>query len=182
MNNRKKQKLFLLATRLILLSAILWLSGSLGLSFQTSLSDSSLKKLVRNFEYTLSTGFKYKLADGCFKQGRSIEDYVNIRLDSFISGDLNGDGRQDAAVVLVSNYGGSGFFYELTALINDGLSFHQTNSLELGDRVEIKKIRINQEKVIIDLLTQGPDDPSCCPSKKVNLVFQFRNGQLYETK
>ncbi|MBC7361986.1 MAG: hypothetical protein H5U06_06865 [Candidatus Aminicenantes bacterium] len=88
----------------------------------------------------------------------------------------------DAAVILVANYGGSGFFYELTALINDGAAFHQTNSLELGDRVKIVKLRIDQGKIIINMLTHGPNDPSCCPSKKAVLFFKLRNGQLSEIK
>lgn len=178
----KNQKLFLPAAWLILLSGILWFSGNQCLLGQTNISEASLRKLVRNFEYTLDIGSKYKLEDGHFEQGQSIENFVNIRLDSSAFGDLNDDGLLDAAVILVANYGGSGFFYELTALINDGAAFHQTNSLELGDRVKIEKLRIDQGKIIINMLTHGPNDPSCCPSKKAVLFFKLRNGQLSEIK
>ena len=176
MISSNKQKL------IILVVCIVFLSGSCRLSGQTLVSESSLEKLAKNFEYTLSTGSKYKLVDGRYKQGQSIEDYVSIRVDTLAFGDLNGDGLKEAAVILVSNYGGSGSFYELTTLINGGQALQQTNCLELGDRVQIKKVKISKEKIIIEMLTQGPNDPMCCPSKKVNLIFQFKNGRLYETK
>ena len=177
-----KQKLNWLAIGIFLLTWIFFLPGRIYPSGQTEDGKSSLKQIVRNYEYLLDTGSKYKLQDGHYQQGKSIEDFVDIWLDSAAFGDLNNDGRPDAAVILVANYGGSGSFYTLTALVNEGKAFSQTNNLELGDRVKIKKLEIVQGKIKIDMLTHGPSDPSCCPSKEAVLFFKLRNGQLSEMK
>jgi len=176
------KKLSCQAIGFFLLTWILFLPGRIFPSWQAEEEKSSLQQIVKNYEYLLDDGSKYKLQDGHYQQGKSIDDFVDIRLDSAAFGDLNNDGRPDAAVILVANYGGSGSFYTLTALVNEGKGFSQTNNLELGDRVNIKKLEIAQGKIKIDMLTHGPNDPSCCPSKKAILFFKLINGQLSEMK
>ncbi len=145
---------------------------------QKVLSDEDLIKLAKNFEYRLNDGSRYRLKDGEYQAGEGLDDYVQVKLSEVTVGDLNGDGKPDLAVVLVSNFGGSGHFYELTALLNEGRSFKQTDTLELGDRVEIKSLGIEDRRIYLTLLTHGPDDPMCCPSQKKELVAYLKSGKL----
>ncbi|MDI6845547.1 MAG: hypothetical protein QME28_05345 [Candidatus Saccharicenans sp.] len=145
---------------------------------KTGLSDEDLIQLAKNFEYRLSDGSRYRLEDGKYEAGDSLKDYARLRLADLAIGDLNGDGKMDVAVVLVSNFGGSGHFYELTALLNDGRSLRQANNLELGDRVNIESLEIEDQRIRIMILTHGPDDPMCCPSQEKELVAYLKGGKL----
>ncbi|MGQ9802078.1 MAG: hypothetical protein ACUVRL_10515 [Candidatus Saccharicenans sp.] len=144
---------------------------------------SELEKLVKNFEYRMTNeSTKYKLENGHYESGSPTEDYINLRLEAASFGDLNNDGKTDAAVILVANYGGSGSFYELTALISGEGLWLQTNNLELGDRVQVNNLRVENGTVVVDLLIHGPEDPMCCPSQPRSLRFRVMNGILRETK
>lgn len=153
-------------------------NGTMSPRLQGSLSAEEIRNLARNFEYSLVDGSRYRLKNGMYESGKGLDDYVSLKLAALALGDLNGDGQPEAAVILVSNFGGSGSFYEITVLINRGQDLEQTNSLELGDRVEIKKLAITGGRIRLDLLTHGPDDPMCCPSQKATLLFGLVNGRL----
>ena len=62
-----------------------------------------------------------KLENGAYLKGTdpASTDYASIKLaDPMAFGDLNGDGASDAAVLLAENYGGSGVFVSLIAMLN----------------------------------------------------------------
>ncbi len=145
---------------------------------QEALSWTEIRNLARNFEYSLVDGSRYRLKNGIYESGQGLDNYISLKLVALALGDLNGDGQSEAAVILVSNFGGSGSFYEITVLVNRGQDLEQTNNLELGDRVEIKKLAIAGGKIRLDLLTHGPDDPMCCPSQKATLTFGLAAGRL----
>lgn len=149
-----------------------------GARSQAAFSEKEIRNLARNFEYTLVDGSKYRLKNGLYESGEGLDNYVSLKLADLAVGDLNNDGEPEAAVILVSNFGGSGSFYELTVLVNRGQNLEQTNSLELGDRVDIKKLAVSRGKIRIDLLTHGPDDPMCCPSQKTTLIYGLTEGRL----
>jgi hypothetical protein len=159
--------------------ALLWRSN---LPAQDRKEGTELEKLAGNFEYRLTTGSKYRLTNGLFEEDRSLDDQVRIRLCAAAAGDLNGDGLGDAVAILTSNYGGSGSFYELTALVNQGAAMEQANSVELGDRVEIKGLKVEAGAVVVDMLAHGPDDPMCCPTMKTTRRFRLKDGLLTEIR
>ena len=158
------------------------LTSSTCLYGQINISESKLESLAKNFAYVLGSGPKYTLKDGLYEEGKSIEDYVRIRLDSLAIGDLNGDGLKEIAVVLASNFGGSGHFYMLTVLLNKVDGQKQTDNLELGDRVVIQSLTISQGKISIEMLTHGPDDPMSSPSLRVKLGYRLDGEALREIK
>lgn len=60
--------------------------------------------------------------------------YLRVEMGPAALGNLTGDGREGAAVILRSSGGGSGVFYEVAAVVNkDGRPIHVA-SAELGDR------------------------------------------------
>ncbi|MCX8159425.1 MAG: hypothetical protein N3G18_00650 [Candidatus Saccharicenans sp.] len=153
-------------------------AGQGGLRLQAAFSEAEIRNLARNFEYSLLDGSKYRLKNGLFESGEGLDNYVSVKLVALAVGDLDRDGYPEAAAILVSNFGGSGSFYELTVLVNRGQELEQTNNLELGDRVEVRKLTITGGRIRIDLLTHGPEDPMCCPSRKTTLICGLAAGRL----
>jgi hypothetical protein len=96
-------------------------------------------------------------------------------------GDLDGDGREDAAVILLGSGGGSGVFVDLAIVLDrNGVPVHAA-SAPLGDRVQVHEIRIEGTDILVDVTQQGPGDPACCPTQNTTRKFHFADGRLVDT-
>ena len=100
------------------------------------------------------------------------------------TGDVNGDGRPDVAVVLISSGGGSGTFSYLVALLGQGGGKGTaTNAVMLGDRIVVDALRISSGKIVVDILDRKPGEPfATAPSIRVTRTFEIKNGALGEAK
>ena len=98
--------------------------------------------------------------------------------DVYAFGDLNSDGVEDAAVVLATSGGGSGTFITLEAVINDQGTPKHVASVLLGDRAQVNSVTIESGEITVDMVTQGPDDPMCCPTLKVAQKYTLQGGAL----
>jgi heat shock protein HslJ len=96
-------------------------------------------------------------------------------------GDLDGDGVDDAAVILVASPGGSGAFYSLEAVRNEGGEPVHLASYSLGDRAQIESLAIEGEKIVLKMVTHGPDDPMCCPTQQVEQTYALQGNELVQT-
>ena len=95
-------------------------------------------------------------------------------------GDLNGDGTDDAAVVLAQDLGGSGTFMTLAAVISDqGIPRYQAGT-SLGDRVQVNSIAIRDGIIRVTLTGHGPSDPMCCPTQSQTRSFRLDGTKLPE--
>jgi Na+-translocating ferredoxin:NAD+ oxidoreductase RnfG subunit len=88
-------------------------------------------------------------------------------------GELNGEPA--AAVVLVTDPGGSGTFYTLHVVVNQDGELVDIASTDLGDRVQINSLAIEDGQRIVDMVTHGPDDPMCCPTQEVVKKYELQN-------
>ena len=98
-------------------------------------------------------------------------------------GDLDGDGAQDAALILVYNPGGSGtFYYVATALQNlESGGATGTNAVLLGDRIAPQNISIENGVVLVNYADRALDEPmSAQPSIGVSKWLAVENGVLSE--
>jgi hypothetical protein len=93
-------------------------------------------------------------------------------------GDLNGDNVDDAVTTIAFLYGGSGFSFNLYAVIATQKEPLVVGPVRLGGRVLIKSLKIHSGKIVVDMIAHGPNDPSCCPTQKQTLTYTVRNGQL----
>ena len=101
-------------------------------------------------------------------------------IPEYAVGDLDRDGKPDAAVVLATNTGGSGTFHDLAVVLNrDGVP-ENAATFFLGDRVPVDRIRIVDGEIQVDLTMHGPADPMCCPSLEVTRKFRLVGGELEE--
>ena len=95
-------------------------------------------------------------------------------------GDLDGDGRDEAAVVLTTNFGGTGVFHYLAVVDQDGWENRNIATRAIGDRVQVRDLRIDEGDIILDLVRPRPQDAACCPTEVVSLAFRLENGRLTE--
>jgi uncharacterized membrane protein/heat shock protein HslJ len=140
-------------------------------------------KDLKNAEYKskFSANGKVKLTNGIYKEKivpDSASDLVITLSDKVAYGDINGDGDMDAAVILITNAGGSGTFHHLAVVINQNGSPKHAASQFLGDRVELKSLSVESEAIAIEMITHGPNDPMCCPTLKTNLNYLFQDDKL----
>lgn len=99
------------------------------------------------------------------------------------TGDLNGDGQPDVALLLTQNQGGSGtFFYVVVALkTKDG--YTGTNGVLLGDRISPQTTEYRGGQVIVNYADRKPGEPMItAPSVGVSKTLKVMNGQLVEVK
>ena len=75
---------------------------------------------------------------------------TTIAVFDFVSGDLTGDGIDDAAVILVADPGGSGTFYDLYAV--DGESFDVIGPAQLGDRISDTTLAITPNAIEVNYI------------------------------
>ncbi len=96
-----------------------------------------------------------------------------------VFGDLNGDGTEDAALLLVHTPGGGGTFYYVSAALNADGGFRGTNAVLLGDRIAPQTIEIRDGVMIANYAERGPGEPiSTPPSFGVSKYLVVEAGEL----
>ena len=96
-------------------------------------------------------------------------------------GDLTGDGVDDAVVFLAEASGGSGVFTYLAAVVDQDGQPVNAASVMVGDRTDINELKIENGEIVAKILTQGPDDPMCCPTQNMIKKYALQGDQLAET-
>ncbi len=98
-------------------------------------------------------------------------------------GDLNGDGTNDAGVVLVRASEGSGTFYYITAAIYDEGKWYGTNSFLMGDRIAPQTVEIRDGILIANYAERNPGEPfTTRPSRGVSRYLRLIDGALTEVE
>jgi len=134
--------------------------------------------ILKNAEYQVQNGMNMvQLVDGKYEAG-SGADYLSVNiLDVVAIGDLNADGMDDAGIILTENYGGTGqFVYLVPVFFIDGGAATPSSGLFLGDRVAVNSMKIEDGKIILDMLVHAPNDGLCCPSQTMVQSFRFYWG------
>ncbi|HEX3034549.1 MAG TPA: hypothetical protein VHT73_05350 [Thermodesulfobacteriota bacterium] len=136
---------------------------------------------IENAEYyVIMKDQKVKLISGLYEstsEELGLPESILVT-DKVAFGDVNGDGEEDAAVILETNLGGSGFFYQLAIMINrDERPFNVANK-NIGDRIIINSIDIRSGVVVIDMVTHSPGDALCCPSLEKVVKYKLSGEKL----
>lgn len=80
--------------------------------------------------------------------------------DTIAYGDLNGDGKEDAAVLLAQTNGISGSSAILLgAYVSGPISYKGSNVVSVGDRIVPKSIFVKGKTVTVTYLDRKPDEP-----------------------
>ena len=110
--------------------------------------------------------------------GSATETVVRLG-DQAVNGELNGE--PVAVVVLITDPGGSGTFYELAVVTEQAGEPVHVASAPLGDRVQLNSVEIDNNQIIVDMVNQGPDDPMCCPTQQVVQTYALQGEELVQT-
>ena len=119
------------------------------------------------------------LVNGSYSDVSGSGTFSVQMLNVYAIGDLNGDGKNDAAVILAENDGGSGVFESVVALVDQAGAPHQVSQAQLGDRVLVNSVDISSGVIHLDLVVQGPSDPLCCPSLPQKQNFWLIGEKLW---
>lgn len=116
----------------------------------------------KSFPTTYAVGGSAKLLDGTYED-RENKVIIQLSRDLY-EGDLDGDGDKDVVAILYSNTGGSGSFVDIYAFENKDNDYVFGGIQFMGDRVKINNVRIEKQKIYVDMITHGEEDPMCCPT------------------
>ena len=125
-----------------------------------------------------------QLTNGAYQSTADVSspDFMSITLASQMAfGDLNGDGVGDAAVLLAENYGGSGTFVSLVAMLDQKDQPVQAGSALIDDRPNINSLSIQNGQILLDVMVHGPNDPRCCAARPTRQTFRYEFGKLVIT-
>jgi len=142
-------------------------------------TDAELKNAEYQSEW-IDSGI-VKLTNGEYREQAALgsaSEIVIMLSDHATCGKLEG---QDAiAVVLVSSGGGSGSFYDLAVLVKTEGRSENVAIQSLGDRVMVNSLVIENDEIVLDMLTHGPDDPMCCPTQPVVKIYKLQDNEILE--
>ena len=113
------------------------------------------------------------LVDGKFD---SVAERVNMTFVDATFGTLNG--TPVAVVQTATNTGGSGVFSEIY-IVDANLKPFGPGFL--GDRLKNVKVQIVDNKIHVDMITQGPTEPLCCGTAPARQTWELQNGALVRT-
>jgi len=167
-----------------ILSVLLVLALALAACGPAATSDALTTGALQNAEYQTEwteTG-TVQLKDGEYRAPAapgSASEIVVALTEYVADGEL--DGQPAAAVILYSSGGGSGTFYELHVMVEREGQPHDVAWTYLGDRVQINSLSIQDDEIVVDMVTQGPDDPMCCPTQQVVRTYALQGEELVQT-
>jgi hypothetical protein len=146
----------------------------LGLTAEPQIGDIASDLANLSYPSTRVDSGQYDLADGAYEEGD-----MHVSMTGFVAqGDLNGDGQDDAAVVLSSNPSGSADFYDLHVVISETGVLSALAPVEIGDRIEMEDLRIDNGEIIVNATIKGPNDADCCPTQLVEQHYAVQDGAL----
>ena len=142
-----------------------------------AITEEMLAYFVYQAPYTADSRLPLVNGEYAFSQeDPPVRVYTRLMTSAF--GDLNAVGVEDAVVVLATNTGGTGTFFDLIALLNQNGAPLQIASSGFGDRQMVKSLRVENGRIILDYMTQAPTDGACCPSQHNLRTYVLEGGLL----
>lgn len=104
--------------------------------------------------------------------GSALKDTLTI-FGEPAYGDIDGDGDEDALVLLVNDPGGSGTFYYVALALNVNGIYLSTNTLLLGDRIAPQTFSVHDGRAEINYADRAPRESfMTSPSMGKTLLLQ----------
>jgi heat shock protein HslJ len=113
-----------------------------------------------------------------YEPGAAVRPSVSLAPGFRVTGDLDGDGAEEAVVVLAQSSGGSGTFNYLAVVKRAESGLQNVATTPLGDRVQIRSARIDGGKLLVSVVRAGENDAMCCPGELADLGWTLSGGTL----
>ena len=149
----------------------------------TSVGQGLSAPILRNFAYRWGDDFldQIQLQDGRFrgKLAPGLPDEIHVTMfDRMGRGDLDNDGVEDAAVILVNDPAGTNTYFVLVAVINHGGTPDPRGCLHLGDQIQIGAIAIEAGKIYVDVVRPPDPNTPAIPVQRVRESYQLIGDRL----
>ena len=105
---------------------------------------------------------------------------VELLADLHATGDIDGDGIEDAWVLLNESSGGTGQLLYLAAVSEAGGSPRNIGTIAIGDRVKVMGLEAEGGTATLTYVGPGPGEPACCPTQMFSGVYGLEDGTLTE--
>jgi hypothetical protein len=158
----------------LLMAIGLWQSTTSFALAATGLTSETLKNVTVTVE-DMAGGGTHPIK---FTNGRFKSDSEDDAILHSAGGDLDGDGIADGAIAFYESFGGSGAFMTMTVFLCKNNKPVQIGSRVLGDRSNVKSLKIKNETLTLDIVTHGPSDPASMPTVHKVIKFHVKNGKL----
>lgn len=137
---------------------------------------------LENAEYSSLSMYKgkVKLSRGMYRakaKGSATETIVALTNHIAFGKSAN---REGSAAILVTNIGGSGFFYDLAFMVKEKGKQRNIATTALGDRVKIKSLSIENGNIIVHMVKHTKKDPICCPTLDVTQKYTLKDNKLVQ--
>lgn len=125
-----------------------------------------------------------KLHAGEWRDSASSDNGREAYLTMVAHGDLNGDNLRDAAVILYTDPGGTGKFFDIVPVIASTtkqpeiLAGTVGHSAFIGDRVRPESLWIDGHRVWLRLIAHAKDDALCCPTEWQQRTYRLVKDSL----
>lgn len=95
-------------------------------------------------------------------------------------GDLDADRQNtpEAVVLIRQSGGGSGQFLHVAVVTAHRGKPRNLATRLVGDRIQVRDLRVEGGRVLMDVVRAGPKDPSCCPGEAATLAWRLQRGRL----
>jgi len=115
-----------------------------------------------------------------FVEGGASRPSIGL-VDHFaLTGDLDGDDREETAVLLRESSGGSGTRLYLAVMGRRHRNIVNLGTALVGDRVQVRSGGIRDGRIELDVVQAGPEDAMCCPSQLATRRWALGEGGLVE--
>lgn len=148
----------------------------------------TVTRILGNLTYPgPESGMSVTLVDGMWEGKPAAPDdashaTVSLAPRSIRIGDLNGDGKDDAVVLLRTSGGGTGVFNDLAVVTDVAGAPELQATWQLGDRVQLRLLEIQEAEVRVAFIEAGPNDPMCCPGQVHKSVLKLGDGGFEEVR
>lgn len=145
-----------------------------------------VKKLKPTKGIFMIEGKEVRLKRGVSKvpQGMNSATLIITRYTGInAKGDINNDGKDDIAVILTYQPGGSGTFYYASVIYSVKDGYRSTNTFFIGDRINVSSIEIIDGGTKITYLDRGKGESmTTTPTLIQSKNLEFKTGILSEVK
>jgi hypothetical protein len=140
-------------------------------------------ELLQNTAYPLpeANGNLIKFTDGKFRGPvvlGSSEEVRFVILDRVGRGDLDGDGVEDAALLMVKDPTGEAPVYSLWAVVNQSGVPDPRGSVLLGEKVQVGGMSIEDLKIYVDVVRPGLQEIQGVPTRRIKESYKLLGNQL----
>lgn len=115
-----------------------------------------------------------------FVAGGAARPTLDLAPGFRLVGDADGDRRDEAVAILAQSSGGSGTFQHLAVVGRRSGKAVCLATAPVGDRVQVRDARIEDGRIVLEVLQAGPGDAMCCPGELATRAWKLAGGALRE--